>query len=164
MTPEPKAKPSPSALRNQPRKIEKAKFDHEKPKPPPTRNGAHPERKIQVIQVRKTKATVSPRNAALNGHTLHQSKANRTETPVNQPPQAGQRENLKANFQESPIKANREEPQTHALPGVSLAQNPEKTEKSVEAPSIPQLPEPAKKKSFPPEYKEFPSAIFLRLW
>ncbi|MDE0341085.1 MAG: hypothetical protein OXI82_03015 [Nitrospinae bacterium] len=163
-TPEPKAKPSPPAYRERPQKIEKAKSVPEKPKPPPTRNGAHPERKIQATQVRKTKATVSPSNAANNGSVLHQANANHTETPVKEPPQAERHEKLKANFQESPARANLEEPQTHAPPGVSLAQYPENTEKPVEAPPIPQSPEPAKKKTFPPASESFPSASFLRLW
>ncbi|MYA96347.1 MAG: hypothetical protein F4X91_08070 [Nitrospinae bacterium] len=163
-TPEPKAKPSPPAYEERPQKIEKAKSVPEKPKPPPTRNGAHPERKIQATQVRKTKATVSPSNAANNGSVLHQANANHTETPVKEPPQAERHEKLKANFQESPARANREEPQTHAPPGVSLAQNPENTEETVEAPPIPQSPKPAKKKTFPLASENFPSASFLRLW
>ena len=163
-TPEPKAKPSPPAHGERPQKIGKAKSMPEKPKSPPTRNGAHPERKIQAIQVRKTKATVSPSNAANNGSVLHQANANHTKTPVKEPPRAERHEKLKANVQVSPTRANREEPQTHASPGVSLAQNPENTEKPVEAPPIPQSPEPAKKKTSPPASENFPSAIFLRLW
>jgi len=156
-TPEPRAKPSPPAHGERPQKIEKAK-------PPPTRNGAHPEQKIQAIQVRKTKATVSPSNAANNGSVLHQANANHAKTPVKEPPQAERHEKLKANFQESPARANLEEPQTHAPPGDSLAQNPENTEKPVEAPPVPQSSEPAKKKTFPPASESFPSTIFLRLW
>ncbi|MDE0330472.1 MAG: hypothetical protein OXL41_01255 [Nitrospinae bacterium] len=163
-TPEPKAKPSPPAHGERPQKIEKAKSVPEKPKPPPTRNGAHPERKIQATQVRKTKATVSPSNAANNGSVLHQANANHTKTPVKEPPQATRHEKLEANLQESPTRANREEQQTHAPPGVSLAQNPENTEKPGEAPPVLQSSEPAKKKTFPPASENFPSAIFLRLW
>ena len=162
--PKSKTKPTSPAPRNRSRKIEKAKFEPEKPKPSLTRNGDHPERKIKATRTRKDHSEISSDNAANDGSALHQANANHTETPVKEPPQADRHETVKANFQENPAKANREELQIHAPLGVSLAQNPEKPEKPVEAPSILQSPEPAKKKSFPPANEEFPSSIFLRLW
>ena len=163
-TPKSKTKPTSPAPRNRPRKIEKAEFGPDKQKPPLTRNGTNPERKIQATRTRKDNSEISSDNAAQNGSALHQANANHTKTLIKEPSQAGRHETVKANFQENPTKANREEPQIHDPLGVSLAQNPEKPEKPVEAPSIPQSPEPAKKKKFPPANEEFPSAIFLRLW
>lgn len=155
----PKTRSSPKPSEERTRNIEKTNFEKKKSKPALNRNGSHPARKAQAIRTRQANV-VTP---AAKVPEIDITYAKRNHLPA-KPLDANQDIVKKVNPAEKQTKTNPEESPILVPVAASLVENPEKTEIPATAPTIPNSPKPAKKKTFPPASENFPSAIFLRLW
>ena len=155
----PKTRPSSKPPEERTPNIEKTNFEKKKSKPALNRNGSHPARKAQAIRTRR--ASVVTTTAKEPQKEITHEKRNHLRAKT-------QNENQyilkKVNPAEKQTTTNPQESPIQAPIAASLVENPEKTENPTTPPSIPKSPKPAKKKTFPPAFENFPSAIFLRLW
>lgn len=155
----PKTKPSPMLPEVRTRKIEKTNFETKKPKPALNNNGSHPAHKTKAVRTHRVSVEIpvakEPQKEVTN--------ANKKHLPP-KPHDATQHNVKKVNHEGVQRKTNPEESPIQEPLAVSLMENPPKKESAETAPPTLEPPMPAKKKSLPHASKNFPSAIYLRLW